>query len=177
MDAERKNILNKEVILGGFLGGCLISLLELAYTVRAGDYQLVTVYFFIGCIASGFIGVVGTFMSNARDFRNAISAGIAAPSVLGSMIQSGVAKAATVAALSIFGTPAYADTTDTVRYELQAMTCSPGIRSGAVELALPGDRGGDIDTISASDGTSVAQAEPVRAQPVQHFLRALGVRN
>jgi len=101
----------KELLLGGFIGGTVMSLLELATTLKTGDIHLVSVFFFIGCFISGAIGVVGTLMISPSDFRNAVAAGIAAPSLLGGMLQSGVATTTTAFILNVVSPSALADTT------------------------------------------------------------------
>ena len=107
--AQIKGI-RKDLLLGGFVGGIVISLLELATTLKAGDFHLVTVFFFIGCFISGIIGVIGSLMISPNDFRNAVSAGVAAPSLLGGMLQSGVATTTTAFMLNVVSPPVFADT-------------------------------------------------------------------
>ena len=109
--AGKMKSINREVLIGGFIGGTVISLLELATTLKEGDYHLISIFFFIGAIISGIIGVVGTLIVSPNDLRNAISAGVAAPSLLGGLLQSGVATTTTALMLSIVSPEAYADTT------------------------------------------------------------------
>ena len=148
---------NKEILIGGFIGGGAISLLELASTIKAGDYQLVSIYFLIGLIASGVIGVIGALILDPKDMKHAISAGIAAPSLLGSLIQSGVSTSVTVVALSLFGTPVYAD---------ESIPMDQFRPDTAVVDTV------EVDTTSSED----AQQTQQKAEPMKHFLRALGVQ-
>jgi hypothetical protein len=60
--------IKKEIFIGGFIGGSAMSLLELAPAIKMGDYHLLSIYFLIGCAASGVIGVIGALMVAPNDF-------------------------------------------------------------------------------------------------------------
>jgi len=146
--------ITKEALLGGFIGGMTISLLELATTIKSGDYSLVSVFFFIGCLASGVVGVIGTLVVAPGDFRNAISAGIAAPSLLGGLIQSGVATTTAALLLSIASPAAYAD--DSI----------PIVSDSSIVVV--------IDSTDALEVEQVEQAD--QEHPLKHIMRAFGVK-
>jgi hypothetical protein len=168
--------INKEVIAGGFVGGMAMSLLELAVTVQDGEFHLVSVFFIIGCIASGSVGVIGTLMVNPSDFRNAVSAGIAAPSLLGGLIHSGVATTTTVVAMSLFAPSVHAQ-------DIVLDSTAPATETFAIPDGLQYSSGVEsLKTLQASEKPKIKKAtiqQPVQQEekaPVKSFMRAFGIR-
>jgi len=100
--------MNREVIIGGFIGGSVMSLFELLNIISVKDP--IDIYFFIGMVVAGIIGIIGTVISSAKDIKSAITAGIAAPTLLGGAIKS--APIVTSACISLMGSPVYADSSN-----------------------------------------------------------------
>ncbi len=97
----------KELIIAAFCGGIVTSLLELANMLasRAHD-EIFDPYFWVGFIVAGIIGVLGLFVSQAKDLGGAITSGVAAPQLLG-----GLGKVAPTVVSLLFAplnTPVYA---------------------------------------------------------------------
>jgi hypothetical protein len=139
-----KTKIRKEMIFGAFIGGMTMSLLELMTAMNAGEYDMLSIFFIIGCLVSGMIGIIGSFIIAPTDFRNAITTGIAAPSILGGLMRSGVAKTTTTTVVALMNmgiAPVCADPADSniVIYD----TINVGIVSETTMV---------IDT--PSDGTS-----------------------
>lgn len=97
----------KELLLCAFLGGMSMSLLELANMFAEHD-NVLDPFFYGGMLIAGLIGVFGLLLSQAKDIGGAITAGIAAPQVLGGLTK--VAPTVAVLLTSPVGT-AYADDT------------------------------------------------------------------
>ena len=68
----------KELIFFAFIGGIVLSLLELA-NILASRQNIFDLYFWGGAFVAGLIGIVGLFVSQTKDIGGAISAGIMAP--------------------------------------------------------------------------------------------------
>lgn len=85
---------SKELILCAFLGGTAMSLLELMNMFVERE-NVLDPYFYGGMLIAGLIGIFGLLLSQAKDIGGAITAGIAAPQVLGGLTK----VAPTVAAL------------------------------------------------------------------------------
>ncbi len=95
----------KELILFAFIGGIIISLLELTHML-ANRENVFDPFFWGGAIVAGLIGVIGLLLSQTKDIGGAITAGMAAPQLL-----SGITNVAPAAMTFIFNsivTPVYA---------------------------------------------------------------------
>ena len=164
--------IEKEVLIGGFVGGAAMSLLELATALKSGDFQLVSIFFFIGCLASGAIGIVGSLMVGPKDFRNAVSAGIAAPSLLGGLVGSGVATTVVVALLNTVQPAVYAEDAIPLNRDKVTVGSIVGVETdGTITLHKP-----------LPEPSKVIKTEPVpmrvqkKATPVKQMMRAFGVK-
>jgi len=102
---------SKELIIAAFCGGTVVSLLELMNMFASHD-NVFDPYFWGGMITAGIIGVLGLFISQAKDIGGAITSGIAAPQLLGGMVK---AVPVMVSILSMHAAPIYADNTDSIK--------------------------------------------------------------
>ena len=88
-----------QFLLASFCGGMLLSALELFHMFTRKEAP--DIYFFGGMIMAGIIGMAGPFLSRVSDIGGALTSGIAAPQLLGS-----IGKAATgVAQASVWTSP------------------------------------------------------------------------
>jgi len=102
----------KELIISAFFGGMVLSVLELMNACFRHE-NIFDPYFFGGMAFAGLLGVFGLFISQTKDIGGAITAGIAAPQLIGGIAKTG--GAVTSAALSIFmGSTLYAQNADSI---------------------------------------------------------------
>lgn len=79
-----KKLPPKELIIAAFCGGTVTSLFELANMLSSHE-NIIDIYFWAGALIAGIIGVLGLFVSQAKDIGGAITSGVAAPQLLGGM--------------------------------------------------------------------------------------------
>ena len=79
-----------QLILAAFLGGMLLSILELYSMLQNKEH--IDSYFLGGMVIAGFIGIVGYILSNPDNARAAILAGVSAPQLLGGLKNAAVAS-------------------------------------------------------------------------------------
>jgi len=104
----------KELILFAFIGGIVLSLLELA-NMLASHQNIFDLYFWGGMIIAGLIGVIGLLLSQTKDIGGAITAGIAAPQLLGGI--TNIAPTVVTFLFNSIVTPVYAQTDTTQMME------------------------------------------------------------
>ena len=76
-----KDLTWKVRLLLGFAGGTFFSWLQMAEKFKL--HETPDVYFFLGMLVAGVIGIFGVATSRARDMGGAIASGISAPQILG----------------------------------------------------------------------------------------------
>lgn len=97
----------KELIISAFFGGMVLSMLELMNMLF--NKEMVDGYYLGGMFVAGILGVFGLLVSQTKDLGGAITAGIAAPQILGGFAKTtGVVKSVTFFFLSLSGGEAYA---------------------------------------------------------------------
>jgi hypothetical protein len=114
-----------KIILGGFLGGATVSLLELMAAINAKEYGMVSLFFLLGLIVSGVIGIIGVLIMSPKDIKHAVTTGIAAPSILAGLVKSKVVAATAVAVFYVVSPPVYAGDTDGTAVEIKVEKPKP----------------------------------------------------
>jgi len=89
--------LNYQLILSAFIGGIVLSLIELTNMFKQKESP--DIFFFGGLLIAGIIGIVGYFMTGANDVRTAFVSGVSAPQLLGGIVKIGSAGAQAVSLL------------------------------------------------------------------------------
>jgi hypothetical protein len=79
---------SKELIISAFLGGIVLSLLEMM-NACFNHKNIFDLYFFGGMFFAGILGIFGLLVSQTRDIGGAVTAGIAAPQLIGGMAKVG----------------------------------------------------------------------------------------
>lgn len=100
----------KELIIASFCGGITMSLLELMNMFAAHE-NVFDPYFWGGAFIAGLVGIIGLFVSRAKDIGGAITSGIAAPQILGGMTKI---VPTTLALISLHASPSYANMSDSI---------------------------------------------------------------
>jgi len=92
----------KEYIIGGFMGGTAISLLRLLEILTTKAYGDINLYFLLQCVISGAVGILGIVIIAPTDFKNAVTTGMAAPSILSGLTNTGITPVVTGALITGF---------------------------------------------------------------------------